>query len=350
MKTLLKTGVLITIAASLSLCQMPTKPGEEAGAEDSVKVYPVRVISLGMDSVTRSLEYTANLAAYREIHYAPAQPGRINKINVEVGNRIRKGQVLVEMDKTQLLTAQTQLASAEDSYTRIKTLYDQGSIAEQQYEQAKTQYELALQNVEFLQENTVLKSPVNGVVTGRYFENGEMFSGAPNTQAGKAAIISLMQIDPLKAIVNISQSNYRYVKQGMGAEVSTDILPGQVFEGEVTRVYPIINPATRTFQTEVTIKNPDEILRPGMFTRIKMMVNEEEAVLVPSIAVLKQSGTNNRYVFVSQNGRARRINVEVGKRYNDQVEILSDEVKIGMELIVDGQARLIDGSQIVINN
>lgn len=344
MKAVIKSAIILGLAMGLAYCQPKAKTGD---TEVSV-VYPVRVIAIDSSSITRTLEYTANLAAYKEIHFAPATPGRIDNIKVEVGSRVGKGQVLVEMDKTQLATAKTQLESARDSYNRIKSLYDQGSIAEQQYEQTKTQFELAQQNVDYLMENTTLKSPINGIVTGKYFENGEMFSGAPNTQAGKAAIISLMQISPLKAIVNISQAHFNYVREGMKADITADLLKGEVFEGKVTRVYPTINTMTRTFQTEITVGNADEILRPGMFSRIKLFVDEDKAFLVPSIAVLKQPGTNNRHIFISQNGIARMIGVDIGKRVNDQVEIISGELAEGMELIVEGQARLIDGSEIEI--
>ncbi len=347
MKTIIKTGLFFIVAVAAISCQ----PGDAKKATDAVeaeKDFPVRVEKIQTRTITRTLEYNANLAAFKEIHYAPASPGRIDKINVEVGDRVKKGQILVETDKTQLLSAQTQLASAKDSYQRIKTLYEQGSIAEQQYEQTKTQYELARQSVDFLLQNTTLLSPVNGIVTGKYYENGELFSGAPNTQAGKAAVISLMQINPVKAIVSISQTHYEDVKEGMKALITTDVVPGEIFEGKITSIYPTIDPMTRTFKTEIIISNPEEKLRPGMSAAIELQIVESEILAVPAISVLKQSGTNNWYIFVNDNGTARQIEVEAGKRFDDQIEIISDEVREGMELIVEGQARLLQGSKIEV--
>ena len=347
MKTILRIGLISFAALLMSACQPGAKKATEVDLEET-RVFPVRVQTIERDSITKTLDYTANIIAFKEIYYAPASPGRINKINVEVGDRIRKGQVLVEMDKTQLNTAQTQLASATDSYTRIKTLYEQGSFAEQQYEQTKTQYELAQQNVKFLTENSTLKSPINGIVTGKYFENGEMFSGAPNTQIGKSAIVTIMQVDPLKAMVSISQKFYKDVKEGMKASITTDILPDEVFEGKITTVYPTINPMTRSFQVEIVIKNPDEVLRPGMYSNIEIDLVEENVIMLPAISILKQAGTNNRHIFVYENGKSRLVDVEPGKRIDDLLEVISSENLEGKQLIIVGQARLIDGSDVKI--
>lgn len=346
MKAINKIGLIFISLTLVISCQPEANKADAVLEAEEVKVFPVRVEKVQKKSIIRTLDYTANLTAYKEIHYAPASPGRIDNINVEVGSRVKKGQILVETDKTQLAAAKTQLASAKDSYDRIKTLYDQGSMAEQQYEQTKTQYELAQQNVDYLIENTTLKSPINGIVTGKYYETGEMFSGAPNTQAGKAAIISLMQINPLKAVVNISQTYYDNVKVGMQAKITTDILPGKVFDGKVTKVFPTIDPMTRTFMTEIVVSNKDEKLRPGMFTNIEMYLEEDEALMLPAISILKQDGINNKFVFVYENGRARKINLTLNKRVDDQVEVISNELTEGMDLIIEGQSKLIDGSSI----
>ncbi len=336
------SGILITS------CLPDQGKSKKQSDPEEEKVFPVRISTIQKDTIVKTLDYTANLKAYKEIFYAPASPGRIDQINVEVGDRIHKGQILVELDKTQLNTAKTQLASATDTYRRMKALYEQGSMAEQQFEQTKTQYELALQNVKFMTENASLLSPINGIVTGKYFENGEMFSGAPNTQIGKAAIVTIMQVNPLKAMVSISQSFYKDVKEGMKAKISTDILPGEEFEGEITQVSPTIDPMTRTFQVEVVVKNPTESLRPGMYADIQIALVEDNAVMLPAISILKQSGTNNRHIFVFENGIARQIEVTIGKRIDDKVEVISSENLEGKKLIVEGQARLINGSEVIV--
>ena len=348
----MKSLKYITVAVSFLLIVSCSESGKKETKNETVtttrKVYPVKVEKIKYQDIERSLDYTANLVAFKEIHYAPASPGRIDKINVEVGNHVQIGQVLVELDRTQLNQAQTQLATAKSSFQRIDTLYQLGSISEQQYEQVKTQYELALTNVQFLKKNTTLLSPINGIVTCKYFEEGEFYSGVPNTQAGKAAIISLMQINPLKAVVSVSQSYFPEIKEGMLTKVTTDVYPDKTFIGTINKVYPVIDQNTRTFKVDIVISNPNEILRPGMFARIELMLKKDKALVVPAISILKQEGTNNRFIFINNNNVAKQLNVNVEKQYNEKIELSDDAVKEGMLLIVEGQANLKDGDSLKV--
>ncbi|MFO7934419.1 MAG: efflux RND transporter periplasmic adaptor subunit [Bacteroidales bacterium] len=161
------------------------------------------------------MEYTADLAAFEQVYLAPATPGRIDKIHVEAGDRVSKGQTLIEMDRSNLIQAKSQLQNARSNFRRLDTLYQLESISEQKYEQAKTQYEVAKEKVESLQENTTMQSPINGIVTSRYYEAKEMYSGQPNTQAGKAAVVTLMRINPLKALISVPGRYFPDVRKGM---------------------------------------------------------------------------------------------------------------------------------------
>lgn len=319
-----------------------------ATADPADKTYNVKVQNLMQSSLTRTIDYTATLAPFEEVHFASASPGRIQKIFVEVGDHVRKGQKVAEMDKTQLMQARIQYENAKVSYERVKALQETNSISEQQFDQAKTQYEVAKSNVDYLEENTTLMSPINGVVTGKYFENGEMYSAAPNTQAGKAAIVSLMQIDPLKAVVNISETYFPDIYKGMKANVNLDIYPQKKFTGEVYRIYPTLDPMSRTFKVEIKLENDDEKLRPGMFSRVKLDLGTYETIVVPAIAILQQEGTNQKYVFLASNGKAERVNVTIGKRFEDRVEVIADEIQPGRKLIVAGQGNLMDQYKVKI--
>jgi len=316
--------------------------------QDADSIQPVKTTRLSRDTVERQLSYTANLEAWEVVHFAPAKPGRIKKIYVEEGDHVRKGEKLVQMDQTELTQALIQLENARINYQRMDTLMELNSISRQQYDQAKTQYDLAQANLEFLQENTSLEAPFNGVVTAKYYEDGEMYSAAPNTQAGKAAVLTLMQISPLKAKASISERHFPYIRNGMKTDIHSDIYPKMQFTGEVFRVHPTIDPATRTFQTEIKIDNPDKKLRPGMFVTLQIKTQDESTLMVPSIAVIKQEGTNNRYVFIANDGKARKVRVKLGDRANEKVEIISDELKPGMNLIIAGQAVLKQGDSIEV--
>lgn len=340
MKKIIIPGMLLFAIALLDGCARPEARESSTVAE---REHPVKVQPLKMETITRTLDYTANLTAFEEVYFAPASPGRIETIHVDVGDHVQKGQTLIEMDRTQLQQARSQLQNARSNFLRLDTLYQLESISQQQYEQGRTQYEVARSNVAFLEENTTLLAPISGVVTERYYEAKEMYSGAPNTEAGKAAVVRLMQINPLKAFVSISERYFPEIRKDMRARITLDMYPGETFRGRVYRVHPTMDEATRTFQAEIRIDNPDEKLRPGMFARVMLELREDRAITVPAVSVMQQEGTNNRYIFISNDGTARKIMVTIGKRFDDKQEIISDSLKEGMKLVVAGQASLEEG-------
>lgn len=341
---------LIALIPGIMLGGCSSKKQDQAATQEDLsgRIEMVRVQELAFREVSRSANYTAHLQAFREVHLASASPGRIERIFVEAGQGFNQGQLLVQMDQTQLKQAEIQLASLELDFRRLDTLRKAGSISQQQYDQVKTQYDLAKSNVTFLRENTRLVAPFAGSVSGKYFENGEMYSGAPNTQAGKAAILSLVQTSRLKAIVNIAERYYPNVKRGMEVKISTDVYPGEVFTGTVSMVYPTIDAATRTFKAELAVPNSREKLRPGMFARASLDFDQVDVFLVPALAILKLQGSNERYVFLEENGKAKRVSVELGERFDDMVELISDDLKPGDKVIVAGQARLVDGVAVTV--
>ena len=343
---MIKNVILSTLAiAVLAGCS-----GKKDSDKDTsvVEAIPVKVQKLEKENIARTLDYTANLQADEQVYYAPAATGRIEKIYVEVGDRIKKGQLLVEMDRTNLQQAEVQLKNLETEYNRAKMLNETQSISKQAYDAAVTQYEVAKSNVDFLKENTRMLAPFNGVVTGKYFENGEVYTGAAFGGASKPSIIAIEKINPLKAYVNLSEQYFLSVKKGTKVELKSNLYPDRIFEGQVSIVYPTIDPASRTFTVEVKIPNDDEALRPGMYGTINFFIGNTETVVVPAIAVLKLQGANDRYVFINKDGKAKRVSVNLAKRFEDKIELISDEIQEGDELIVVGQGRVIDGSPITI--
>ncbi|HOY31498.1 MAG TPA: efflux RND transporter periplasmic adaptor subunit [Bacteroidales bacterium] len=341
--------LLTLLSVILVSCKNNGNKTDSETLADDTTIYRVKTLLLEKQNIAQKIEYTASLLPYEEIHYAPASPGRIEEINVEVGSRVAKGSVIARMDRTNYNNANEQLQSARSNYLRMDTLHKLNSISEAQWEAAKTQYEVAKTNVDFLAKNTMLVSPINGIVTGKYFESGELYSGVPNTAAGKAAIVTLMQINPLKAKINISERYYPLLKQGMKASVAVDIFPDKSVEGQIFRIYPTVSSDTRTFPVELTIPNGDEKLRPGMFARVSLDLGETSAMVVPSTAVIKQQGTNNHFVFIAGAGTiAHKKEVEIGARFDDKLEIISTSLKEGDQIIIAGQNKLLDGSKITI--
>jgi RND family efflux transporter MFP subunit len=158
----------------------------------------------------------------------------------------------------------------------------------------------------------------------------------------------MIQLDPVKLIVNVSESYLPLIKLGMKVRVATDVYPDEAFQGTVFRIHPTINAASRTFAVEVRVPNRLEKLVPGMFARVNLIMGEKMALMVHSIAVLQVSGTNERYVMLNDNGTAKRVMVKILKRHDDQLEIDSPEIHEGEQLIYAGQSQLEDGTKITV--
>ena len=321
-----------------------TAQASEASAEKTA--IPVKVTMLAKTKISRTIDYTATILPYEEVNMAPSSPGRIDKIYVEVGARVEKGDNLFLMDRTQLYQMELQLSSLAKDLSRLDTLMKSGSVKQQQYDQTKTQYDVTKTNVDFMKENTLLKAPFNGIVTGKYFENGEMYSGTPTTASGRSAVVTVMQTNPLKINVNITEQYYPLIKNGMKASVVADVYKDKTFTARVINVYPTINSATRSFLVELELPNSNNQLKPGMYVRVSMDLGEVETFVVPAASVLLQEGTNIRYVFITENGVAKRVEVLLGKRFDDKLEIISETLKDGVTLVTEGQSKLIDNDKV----
>ena len=167
---------------------------------------------------------------------------------------------------------------------------------------------------------------------------------------GKAALVTVMQMNPVKVNIHVSERYYPIFKPGKKALVVSDLYLQQVFEGVVEKVYPTIDRATGTFQVEIKVQNVQELLRPGMFVRTAVNIGQNPAILVPTTAVLRQSGTNERFVFVEDNGVAIRKTVEPGRIRGDQTEVLQGLQK-GDNLVISGQHNLLNQMKVkVVNN
>ena len=328
-------SALLIAMTGLYACSGTSK-SQETQADTQDKIENVKVMTLSSRMVGNSLEFSANTRAYEQVNLGPVSPGRIEKIYVEVGDRVKKGQLLIQMDQTSLIQARIQIANIEEDHRRYEALKESGAISQQVYDQSLANLNVQKTNLAYLEENTQIKAPFDGIIAMRNFENGELYPGG-------SAILTLMETDKLKADINVPESYYPQIKKGMKAEVISDTYPDRQFEADVNLIAPTVNPASRSFAVEMRIPNANELLKPGMFVRIHMDLGLSEAILVPSQAVLKLQGSNERFVFLHSKGLAQRVAVKVGRRFDDEVELISDRIKVGDQLVVLGQARLRDG-------
>ena len=299
----------------------------------------VKVEEVRLTPVDQLSTFTATVEANTVNNIAPAMGGRIRSIHVDVGSRVGKGQTVVTMDAANYSQQQTQLATLKRDYERYLELYNVGGISKQQLDQVKAQLDVAQTALNNLGENTRLTSPINGVVTVRNYDPGDMAAGQP--------ILTIENINPVKVIINVSESFYSQVVKGMPAKVQVDALANEFFEGKVSLIHPTLNPVSHTFPVEIEVNNSDQRLRPGMFSRVTMNFGTNDRPLVPDMAVLKQTGSNDRYVFVEKDGKAVYTLVQLGTRIEDKYEIVSGLIA-GDRVIVQGNAGLIDGTEVEV--
>lgn len=340
MNKILKLAVIAFVATSIISCGGKEQKSATTTKKEAEKV---KVQEIKSQRIAKQLELSATLEGYETMNISPSITGHIEHIYVEVGSRVSKGAMLVRMDQTQYNTTRINLASTKTELDRVTALKASGSISEQVYDQTKAGYDQLVETERFQKENTFVTAQFSGVISAKNYEDGEMYTGAP--------ILQLCQISRLKAVINIPESYFPLVKQGMKVNIYSDIYPDKVFPATIEIVYPTIDPTSHTFQAKLNIPNPGEKIRPGMYVRTTLALGEIDAIVVPYQTVLKLTGSNDRYVFVADGNTARRVAVTLGQRFDDQIEIIPvvpGDIKEGDNLVVTGQARLVDGSQLDI--
>ena len=330
--------IVLLMAAVVSLIGCGKQEAQTTQEAERVEV--VSTMTLQEQEIARVITISTNLQGYLTQNVAPSLTGKIEHIFVEVGDRVKEGDMLVRMDQNQYLTSKIQLANLEIEMGRLEALLETGSVSQQTYDQTKVSYDQLKQNLSFLETNTYVKAPFEGVIAAKTYEDGELYGGQP--------IVVLTQVNKLKALVAIPEKYYPLVKEGMKLTVKSDIYPSETFPATIEVVYPTIDAASHTFQCKVVIPNASEKLRPGMYITTTLGLGKENTIVVPYQSVEKLIGSNERYVFINENGYAKRVSVKLGQRFDENVEIISPEIKAGVEYIHVGQRKLVDGVKIQV--
>ena len=327
----------LTLAAAAALLLVGCGQKQQKNAVQTAdRVEQVETTVVARSTVTRSLEVSSTLQGWQTMNIAPSLTGKIEHIYTEVGTRVRKGDMLVRMDRNQYNTAKLTYTNLKVEMERVEALHQSGAVSQQTYDQTKLSYDQATESYNFLEQNTFVRAQFDGVISAKNYEDGELYSGQP--------ILVLTQIATLKALVSVPESYFPYVRQGMKVLVESDIYPGEKFPATIEIIYPTVDASSHTFQVKIRIPNGSLRLRPGMYVHARIEMGQVDAVTVPYQAVQKMTGSNERYVFVNEDGVAKRVFVELGQRYDENVEILGDALKAGDRLVTVGQAKLVDGT------
>lgn len=302
------------------------------------RIASVSVMAVTAKDVPQEDVYTSTVEAYATNNIAPQSPSRIHKIYVEVGDFVRAGQIVAKMDDVSL--NQTRLSMTNDSleYHRLKGLYEEGGVSKSDLDAMELKYNVTRSQYENILENTILRSPISGVISARNYDRGDMYTGNP--------IYVVEQITPVKLLVGISEADYTKVKKNDSVEITVDAIPGRTFAGRISRIYPTIDPSTHTFTSEIQVANADHALRPGMYARVKVLFGVNHSVTVPDNCIVKQQGSAIRSVFVLQeDSTVRERVVTLGRHFEEEYEILSG-LGEGETIVVKGQASLKDGEKV----
>ena len=324
-------------ATLFTACGSKTDKTANAPKADPV----VSVVTAQAEDIDITNTYTSNIEPFATNNIVSQSAGRIVSINAEVGQHVSKGQVMARMDDVNLAKTRLQIVNDSIELNRLTELYNLGAIAQADYDMAKLSLNLARKTYHNLAENTVLRSPINGMVTARNYDKGDMYSMAQ-------PIFVVQQITPVKMLINISESLFSQVDKGMKFDVTVEAYPGEVFEGKVNLIYPTINAGTHTFPVEVIVENKDQKLRPGMFARVSASFGTNHNIVVPDVAVVKQMGSGEHFIYVLQaDGTVKYTLVETGKRMGNRYEIISG-INEGDKVVTEGQARLKDGIKVTV--
>lgn len=333
--------MFILVAATMVACNTNQQSTtDEAAATTTESAIAVKTDIAEVVTINLTETYTSEILPYKENDITPAAQGlHIDQIKFDVGDRVKEGEIVATLNRTSLKQLEINLATVEDSYNRMKPVHEAGGISDQQFTELSNTLSLQKELVNQMRKNSEIKSPISGIVTARNYENGDLFSGMP--------ILHIMQINRLKVMANVSEQYYPNVKVGQTVEITVDIFPGEVFEGKVSRINPALDSATRTFGVEVTIPNANERLRPGMYARATFNIGQRDAVMIDDIAVQKQSGSSERYVYVVKNGVAEYRLVDDGRKIDGKVEIRKG-LEAGEEVATTSFVRLMDGKAVEV--
>lgn len=285
-----------------------------------------------------------NLTAADEAVVVARTLGVVESISVEEGDVVYAGQSLAQLEterlELELKRSRTQLENLEAAYQRAKRLHDERMISPNEYDAARFSYRSEQANLalrEYDLREATIRATIDGVITRRHIKVGHTLN------PGGVAFEMKSLVD-IEAVLNVSEREMQRIRASQLARVSVDALPGAQFVGAVSRVAPEVDPATGTFRVTVSLANADGRLKPGMFARVEVRVDERpDALLAPleTVMVLRDRSS----VFVVEEGVAARRMVTTGYVSDGVVELL-DGADEGDEVVSTGQEGLRDGTPV----
>ncbi len=304
----------------------------------------VETAMVNVDQATDTLHAVGTLRADESVVIRPELPGRIEKIHFDEGQRVSRGDPLFSLDasliRAELREAEANLALSRTSFDRADDLIGQKLIAQADYDNARSRQavdEARLSSAQTRLSKTVIEAPFDGVLGLRHVSAGDY------AEIGQE-LVNLVKLDPVKVDFRVPEVHLSLVAPGQAIEVRLDAFPGEAFRGEVLAIDPQIDLGGRSVVLRAVLPNPELKLRPGLFARLNLEVEQREnALLIPEQALWPQG--ERQFVYRVEDGQARLIEVETGIRRAGQVEIVSG-LSAGDEIVTAGQLKLFDGAKV----
>ncbi|MPZ18696.1 MAG: efflux RND transporter periplasmic adaptor subunit [Luteitalea sp.] len=346
--------------------------GGRMGGERPTPTVELGAVTRG--EISANLTVVGNLVGAQTVDVGPKVSGRLEAVDVRIGDSVRRGQRLAlvedrelqeqvrqqesayEVAQATIRQREADLGVAESNARRSRSLFERKILAQQaledaeaaaqsaraQLDLARAQYSQAGSRLEELRitlANTRVVSPVHGFVGKRYLDPGVQVSPA-------GPIVSVVDISLVRLVVNLVERDLRRVQPGVPAVVQVDAYPGEAFKGRVARLAPVLDPATRTAQMEVEVPNSDSRLKPGMYARVSLQTaHSQDALVVPRNAVVDQEG--RRGVFLVNERTARFTEIRTGIEEPQRVEVVSG-LSEGQQVVTTGAAGLRHGDAVQV--
>ncbi|MFH1502451.1 MAG: efflux RND transporter periplasmic adaptor subunit [Candidatus Eisenbacteria bacterium] len=317
--------------------------GGEATVETEGRI-PVEFALVSREMVAAHVDYSGTVQAGRKALLGAEVQGRVERLHVDVGDRVSEGDLLAELAGEQLTQARAQAVTAEKDWERARNLLEKGAISEQAYDHALAGLEVARATHEMVLASCQLRAPFDGVITERYLDEGEVYT-LMSMATASPAIFELADASEVKVVFEVGERDRALISKGLEADVSVDSHPGRTFSGVVARVDPALDMMSRTATVEIAVSNPRGDLMPGTFADVDIVLDPRETLVVPRDSLIRQEGTGTFFVYVVNGGTVSRQVVELGVGFGGQVEVV-EGLEGGERVVTAGRYRLHAGAEV----
>jgi RND family efflux transporter MFP subunit len=373
-------GAIIAIIAGTVFfnTQIRTAGSEQESRKSGAKPAPIEVAHVQRGPLSLMRTFSGTIEPHAQFTIAPKVSGRIRQLHVDVSDTVVLGQLVVEMEdaefEQEVIEAEAQLSVAEANQVeavsrleisqrelnRTRTLYNRGIASESDFDVAQASFLTSQATVKVAAANLKREQAMlraarirlgytqvkaewqrgdnERTVAERFFDEG-------NTVPANTPILSIVEIDPVIAVIQVTEKDYPLIKLGQQAMVKTDAFPDQTFPGIVTRISPVFRETSRQARLELEVSNPDHLLKPGMFSRCTLeLQREEDAISVPQMAITQRSNEIGVFMVAEDGTRVKWVPVKLGFKSGDFIQV--QEPRLSGRVVTLGQQFIKDGSNV----